>query len=182
MKEARGISPRNKRIVEDYYARTQSGPGCTRTCTKNGTNDFANFTRSLRHACACVRVATCLYGRPCAGVRSYCSGRNGRVTLASPPRVCARARAYTRTFRARAHPLRGVCTAVDSLGPEDISQRGRRRSRSNPEGCSFSQPSGSLSSLRPPSVLRPPRFVPVGVEGESFSFAPPSQGTTLQLE
>lgn len=46
--------------------------------------------------------------------------------------------------------------AADSLGPEDISQKGRRRSRSNPEGCSFSQPSGSLSSLPPFSSSHPP--------------------------
>lgn len=50
-----------------------------------------------------------------------------------------------------ADPLhqRGLCMAADSLSSEDISQKGRRRSRSNPEGCSFSQPSGSLSSLLP---------------------------------
>lgn len=48
-------------------------------------------------------------------------------------------------------------------------------------------------SLNPPDLLTPflslsfsspslPPPLPVGVEGESFSFAPPSQGTTLQLE
>lgn len=78
----------------------------------------------------------------------------------------------------------GLCTAADSLSPEDISQKGRRRSRSNPEGCSFSQPSGSLSSFPLPSSPSPTVLFlpPVRVEGESFSFAPPSQGTTLQLE
>jgi len=139
-----------------------AGGALVRAQRTEQTISLTLHARSVTRASVYVRPRVCM-PCPCAGVRSYCSGRDGRVTyvtLASLPcvRVPARARAhaYTRTSRARAHPLRGVCTAVDSLGPEDISQRGRRRSRSNPEGCSFSQPSGSLSSLPPPSAPSSP--------------------------
>lgn len=96
--------------------------------------------RILRHAPMCVRV------------RSYCSGRNGRVTYVTFASV-VRVRLYV---CASLTPMKGMY-AADSLGPEDISQKGRRRSRSNPEGCSFSRPSGSLSSFPPSSSSpRPP--------------------------
>lgn len=134
-----------------------------------------------------------------AHVRTYCAVtsvcmcvRESEVTatagMAGGSNVCnIRKRSWRTSVCARPLHQRGLCTAADSLSPEDISQKGRRRSRSNPEGCSSSQPSGSLSSfpLPSPHALPPVLFLPpisVGVEGESFSFAPPSQGTILQLE
>lgn len=110
----------------------------------------AVHVRILRHAPMCVRV------------RSYCNGRNGRVTyvtFASIVRVCIH-------VCASLTPTKGMY-AADSLGPEDISQKGRRRSRSNPEGCSFSQPSGSLSSFPLSSSSSPPRPYRLGSKAKA---------------
>lgn len=68
MEEARGVSPRNKRIVEDYYARTQSHRGAlVRAQRMEQTISPTLHGRTRTAAPSCARARLCV----CIGVREY---------------------------------------------------------------------------------------------------------------
>lgn len=126
--------------------------------TKNGANDFANFTRSyMQEGRVCTRQVA----------RNARNGSENNVRIRS-----RRVGKGTETGRGTGSELRGrsmLYMVADSLGPEDISQRSW--SRSDPEGCSFSTP-------RNPSCLPPSATAPRQKLLLYSSFA----GTSLQLE
>lgn len=60
---ARGVSRRNKRIVEDYYARTQSRYGCTLVCAQRIEQTISPTL--------CGRTRTTVLSRMCVCVCTY---------------------------------------------------------------------------------------------------------------
>lgn len=148
-------------------------------CTKNGTNDFANFTWSHTYGRSITRalVSVCIDIRVTAAADS----RVTYVILVSVDRVyhsvclfgCVRVRArvsYEGCVWLQTASVQRIFRRRVVVGPGRILRVAR----------SLNPPDPSAPFFLPP--LRLLSFASVGVEGESFSFAPPSQGTTLQLE
>lgn len=120
MEEARGVSPRNKRIVKDYYARTQSRQGALVRAQRMEQTILPTLHGRTRTAApSCARAFVRMY--KCVRMRSYSSGRDSRVTyvtFASVGRVCYSVCVLCVCVRASLTPTRSMygCRQPQSRG------------------------------------------------------------------